>query len=128
MYRLHYIKHNVLAMLLLVSLCFTFSYEAQAHTTTTQIALVDTQTGTKISGVSYIPLVRQAKMSAYIPLFVVFSFERLLQSQDDMITRILYVQEMSTHTIQHTAVLAHVQQHTTLSDDTDTSFSPVTLS
>ncbi len=115
-------------MLLLVSLCFTFSYEAQAHTTTTEIELVDTQTHAKTSGVSYIPLVRQAKMSAYIPLFVAFSFERLLQSQNNTIARILSIQETSTHTKQHTVVINHVQQHATLSDDTDTSLFPVILS
>jgi hypothetical protein len=115
-------------MLLLVSLCLTFSYEAQAHTTTTQVALVDTQTHTKISGVSYIPLVEQAKMSEHIPLFVAFSFECLLQSQDNTTTRILSVQEMSTHTIQYSVVIDYLQQHATLSDDTDTFHFPVILS
>ncbi len=115
-------------MLLLVSLCLTFSYEAQAHTTITEVELVDTQIRSKTAGVSYISLVHQAKMSSYIPLFVTFSFERLLQSQNDTIARILSVQETNTHTIQRTAVIAHVQQHATLSDDTDTSYFPVILS
>lgn len=129
MFRLHHIKHTVLALLLLVSLCLTFSHEAQAQSTTNaQIELVDTQTHTKISGVSYIPLVQQAKKAGYIASFIAFSFERLLQTQNTNSTRTLAIQETSTHTKQNTAVIDYLLQHATLSDDTDTSYFPVILS
>ncbi len=115
-------------MFLLASLCFTFSYEAQAHTTPTKVALVDTRIYTQISGVAYIPLVQQAKKADYIPLFVAFSFEHLLDAQEHMIANRLSRQKKNTHTKQYTVVIDHLQQHTTLSDDTDTSHNPVILS
>ncbi|MFC4633282.1 hypothetical protein ACFO3O_05150 [Dokdonia ponticola] len=121
MYRLHHIKQRLLTMLLLASLCFTFSYEVQAHTTRTEIALVDTQIHTKNSGVAYMPLVQQAKKADYFPFFVAFSFQHLVYAQDHMIAHRISSQKKNPNTKQRTVVIDYLQQHTILSDDTDTS-------
>lgn len=124
----HNIKHTMLSLWILIGLSLTFGYETRAqHSSLHQVEVVDTQIGAKTSGVSYAQLVQQAKNVGYIPVFIAFSFERLLQSQHTNTTRALTAQETNTQITQRTVVIDHLQR-STLSDDTDTSFSPVTLS
>ncbi|MEP0266506.1 hypothetical protein [Dokdonia sp.] len=119
----------MVSLWVLIGLSLTFGYETRAqHSSQNQVEVVDTHIHTKTSGVSYVQLVQQAKKAGYTPLFIAFSFESLLQLQHTNTTRTLTVQEINTHTTQHTVVIDHLQQRATLSDDTDISFFPVTLS
>lgn len=123
------IKHNILSLWLLIGLSLTFGYETHLQLSSQhQVELIDVQTSTKTSGVPYIPLVQQAKKVGYIPSFIAFSFENLLQKQHTNIRSTLIVQETSIHKTQYTVVIDYLQQHAILSDDTDTAYTSVILS
>lgn len=83
------------------------------------IELVDTHIATKASDVSYTQLVQQINIDAYFSAYIGFSFDRFLQSQHNTIQRVLNAQETHTYALQQTVVIASLQQHTSLSDDTD---------
>lgn len=125
----HNIKHMMGCLWVFIGLSLMLGYEVHAQDSSLhQVELVDTHIRIKTSGVSYAQLVQQAKTAEYLSSFVAFSFESLLQSQHTNTTRALIVQETSTYTTQHTVVIDHLQQRSTVSDDTDISFSPITLS